>query len=106
MTNTKQKESDLVRAICDYLSLRGYFFWRNNNTPIFDPVGKKFRAMPKYAMRGLPDIIVILNGGVVVFFEVKTSKGIISEHQKAFQDKCKLIGAKYYIIRSIDELQI
>jgi hypothetical protein len=48
------KESDIVRTICDYLALKKQLFWRNNNTPIYDPAAQRFRAMPKYTMKRLP----------------------------------------------------
>jgi hypothetical protein len=40
-------EAQIQRAICDYLALRRHFFYRNNNTPIYDATRKAFRAMPK-----------------------------------------------------------
>ena len=101
----KQKESELVRAICDYLSLRKYFFWRSNNTPIYDPVGKKFRAMPKYTMRGIPDVIILKEGGVAVFLEAKTEKGVLSPFQKDFQEKCNQLKANYHIIKDVSQLK-
>lgn len=30
------KESDIQSAICEYLSLKGYFFSRSNNVAIYD----------------------------------------------------------------------
>jgi hypothetical protein len=57
----KEKESDIQRAICDYLACRKVFFWRQNTAPTFDRATQSYRAMPKampkYAMRGVPDII-------------------------------------------------
>ena len=59
------KETDVQSAICDYLALRKHFFFRCNNHPIYDPRHNVFRALPKYTMKGIPDIIVIRNGGFV-----------------------------------------
>src|SRR5579864_5767801 len=95
------KEVDIQRAICDYLALKKYFFWRNNNTPIFDPVHKHFRKMPKYTMRGLPDIIVIKEGKFIGI-EVKREHGNLSEFQMASARACILNGGQYVIARSID----
>ena len=49
-------------AICDYLALRKHFFWRSNTVGMFDPTKKVFRAMPKYGISGVPDIILIKDG--------------------------------------------
>ena len=52
------RESDIQRAICDYRALRRVFFFRCNNQPIYDE--SLFRALlPKYTMKGIPDIIAI-----------------------------------------------
>jgi hypothetical protein len=67
-------ESDIQRAICDYLALRKVFFFRCNNQPIFDPARKTFRALPKYTMKGISDIIA-LKDGCAFFIEVKAEKG-------------------------------
>lgn len=58
-----EKESDIQRAICDCLALKKHFFWRQNTTPIFDPTKKTFRKMPKYSLKGVPDIIVLWQSG-------------------------------------------
>lgn len=99
-----QKESDIQRAICDYLALKKVFFWRNNNTPIYDGQSKRYRAMPKYAMHGLPDIIVIRDGRFIGI-EVKREDGNLSEHQMEFARACVLNGGEYIIARSIDDVQ-
>ena len=74
------KETDIQKAICDYLALKGYFFWRSNNTPIFDAKRGRMRAMPKYAMKGLPDICLISAAGE--FIGMRT--GTIDEAEYLF----------------------
>jgi hypothetical protein len=96
-------ESETQKAICDYLQIKRHFFWRNNNTPIFDPSSRKYRAMPLYAKRGIPDIIVIKDGKFIGI-EVKASKGIQSDYQKKFQDECERAGGIYFIAKSIDDV--
>jgi hypothetical protein len=99
------KETDAQRAICDYLALKRHFFWRNNNTPIFDAGKMVFRAMPKYTMKGIPDIIVIDKTGHFIGLEVKGPKAKLSEDQEAFRERCKANGAEYYLVRSIDDVK-
>jgi hypothetical protein len=61
-------EKDIQRQICDYLAISGYFFWRQNNMPVWDK--NRFRALPKYTPKGLPDIIM-LSQGMFIGLEVK-----------------------------------
>jgi hypothetical protein len=85
------------------LALKHYLFWRNNNTPVYDARLGTFRAMPKYTMRGLPDIIVI-HEGWFIGLEVKRPGQRLSPDQKEFEDRCKETGAEYYLVRSVDDL--
>ena len=63
--SSNQRESQIQSAVCDYLAYRRLFFWRQNNAPA---VNKRdgawsFRRMPKHSRRGVPDIIVVKDGG-------------------------------------------
>jgi len=101
----KPKEVEIQRAICDYLSLKGYLFWRSNSTPIYDPTRSRFRAMPKYAMRGTPDIIIIQEPmGRFLGLEVKRDGGKMSDSQQAFAKKCRDSGGIYEVVRSVDDV--
>ena len=97
-------EKAIQLAICDYLSLKKYFFWRQNNVPMFDWKDKTYRAMPKYSLKGVSDIILIRKGGKVCFLEVKRKKGILSEHQIEFKRRCEEVGAEYYMVTSLDDV--
>jgi len=95
-----EKESDIQRAVCDYLALRKHFFSRINNTPIYDPTRKTFRAMPKYTLKGFPDIIVFWKG-FPVCLEIKGKSGKQSPEQKEFQERCEKQGIEYWVIRDV-----
>lgn len=97
-------ESQIVNSICEYLALRKVFFWRQNTAPAFDWKTNRFRAMPKYAKRGVPDIIVIKNGRFIGL-EVKAKKGRLSEHQADFARECVRNGGEYIVARSVDDVQ-
>ena len=96
-------EGEILAAICDYLELKRYFFYRNNNAPIFDATKKIFRKMPKHTMRGIPDIVVIRDGKYVGL-EVKSKTGKQSPFQKDFQQLLEENGGKYAIVTSIDDV--
>jgi hypothetical protein len=95
--------SELVRALCDYLALKQHFFWRSNNVPVFDKARGVFRALPKYTMKGLPDIIVI-KGGRFIGIEAKAGSGRMSPDQHEFARRVMIAGADYHVVRSLDDL--
>lgn len=97
------KENDIQLAVCDYLSYKGYFFWRQNTFPTFDPIRKQFRSMPKYAMKGVSDII-LLHEGMAYFLEIKRPNAKQNDNQKEFQRFVENAGCKYHIITSLDNL--
>ena len=106
----QEKETDTQRAICDYLKLKGYrCFWRQNNTAIsyVDAHGaRRFRAMPAYARRGLPDIMLVHPiTGRLYGVEVKTSIGKQSEEQRAFQADLEGANGIYILARSIEDVR-
>lgn len=101
----KVLEKDIQLAVCDYLSLKRHFFWRQNTAPVFDKQRGVFRSMPKYALKGVPDIIVVTEGGYIVFLEIKRPGGKLSEGQVTFRDRCKEKGAEYHVIDNLDQLK-
>jgi len=104
MVVTKILEKDIQLTICDYLKLKGWFFWRQNTNPIYDKKTKSFRRMPKYAKNGVPDIILVKRGEFIGL-EVKLLKRKQSKVQIEFQDELRQAGGKYYLITSIEDLQ-
>lgn len=97
-------EKDIQNSCCEYLSFKKYFFWRQNTTPMFNKERQQYRAMPKYALKGVADIIVIIPEGKVIFLEVKRPKAKQNEDQLEFEKMCNKVEAKYYVITSIDDL--
>jgi hypothetical protein len=104
MARTKNIGSELVAALCDYLAMRGHFFWRSNNVPVFDKAGGFFRKLPKYTMKGLPDICVI-RAGKFIGIEAKAGSGRLSPEQVEFGRLCVKNGGDYIVARSIDDVQ-
>lgn len=94
-------ETEIQREICDWLNETGFFFWRSNNVPVYAKSndGKmRFRALPKYTPKGLPDITIIYKG-IPVFLEVKrNSKLGLSKDQEIISQKIKNNGGLYYTV--------
>lgn len=63
----------------------------------------KFKAMGTRA--GFPDLLFLHPNKFYPFMgiELKTAKGRQSEHQKTYQQLFEQIGAKYVIVRSLDD---
>ena len=108
MAQIKILEKDIQSAICEYLfDMKKYYGWRQNNTPVVQKEaggGFRFRRMPKYAKKGVPDIFLMLRNGRMIFIEVKTASGSLSEHQIEFQKECKRLGFEYLVARSLDDV--
>lgn len=101
-------ETVVQKEVCEWLERRGFFFWRVNNTPMAgrpDAAGNfRFRRMPKYTPRGVPDIIVVRRG-LFIGIEVKRPKAKLSEHQVRFGADLIKHGGSYYKVSSIEELE-
>lgn len=100
----KPLESEVQAAICEYLTLRRAFFWRQNTSPVYDTKQQVFRRMPKFALPGVPDIILIQKGGIVCFLEVKRPGGHLDPNQVIFKDRCQALGAAYHLVTSVEEV--
>lgn len=102
----KKLEKDIQREICDWLHSEDYFFWRQNTTPIFqhgDGGRDRFRAMPKYALKGLPDIMCLCDGRFIGM-EVKVPDyWKRPDAQIEIQDKFQDNGGYYSIVTSLEE---
>jgi len=101
----KPKEKDIERSICDYLRIKGYFFWKQPSAGYFDPTRKTFRkhASP-YVKCGVPDIIVVKEGQFIGL-EVKSATGHQSLAQSDFERELRHAKGFYFLVRSIEDVQ-
>lgn len=54
-------------------------------------------------LAGVSDLVLMLPEGKTCWVELKTKTGRQEATQIAFQQKCKKLGHKYVLIRSLDE---
>ncbi len=110
----RNKETDLVRAVLDWLALRRIKAWRTNNTGIFDPIKKVYRTFQ--GLRGVADILGIvpqtvdLQGERVTFgnflaIEVKRPGEPLREDQEAFLQEIRDRGGIALCVRSLADLE-
>lgn len=104
--NLKLSEADLKTSVIDYLqykmNMRQLWFTRlNSGTFILESEGQ-FRRRITGCPKGTADILVI-TAGRVIFFELKTETGRMSNAQASFKLAVEEQKAEYYVIRSVNE---
>lgn len=83
-----QSETIIKKQVKAYLQLRGWFIFYN-----LQGVG---------AYKGVPDFIAVKEGRVV-FLEVKTATGRLSNWQLIFQAHIEDGGGEYVVVRSLED---
>jgi hypothetical protein len=107
LTEKVKLEKDVMREVCERLTEMGLFFWRSNNVPVFsrNNGGKMaFRSLPKYTPRGLPDIMLIINGHFIALEIKRPGINFLRPEQETYRDQLMQHGGDYYVITSVDEL--
>ena len=104
MAHKQTPESSVMDAVCEYLHMMGYFFFRVNNVGVYDPVKKIHRKLPKWAIKGVSDLIVVWRGQTF-FIELKAPKGKLSPDQEAFQASVENNDGDYHVVRSVEDIQ-
>ena len=54
---------------------------------------------------GVADLVLVLPGGKVEFWELKTPEGKQSQVQKEFEEEVHLLGHNYFIIRTMEDAE-
>jgi len=104
----KISEKAIETAILKYLEYRrGGYFFKLNNTGIYDPKTKRFRKPQKYDVLGKSDIMGVYRG-VFVALEVKTPKTRkrVSDHQRLFLNNIKRNGGTSGVVCSVEEVKV
>ena len=99
----KEHESQIQRAILDYLQLlenQGKCFcFRSGAGAVKLDNGRYFKT----GRPGISDITIFVPDGKYICAEIKTPKGKQSDSQKKFEKQIKKLGGQYWLIRSVDE---
>jgi Holliday junction resolvase len=92
-----RRESDLQRGIVQVLSHAGWLVMHIPN--------QSTRGRQRWAglMPGAPDLVAVKQTRVV-FLEVKTEKGKISEKQSEVHDLLRLHGMEVRVVRGIEDI--
>ncbi len=94
-------ESQLVTACLRLLAARKVFAWRSNAAavPLAGGGYRRFRGL-----RGVSDILGVLDDGRILAVEVKTATGRLSPHQRTFLDEVCWRGGLALVVRDVKEL--
>lgn len=85
----KQSETDIKRAIKQFLDLRGIWHFH-----VLQGLG---------SYKGIPDIFAVTDGWVYAI-EVKKPTGKQSEHQKAFERRWRARGHPYILATCVEDV--
>jgi len=96
------KESDIQKAMLEWLELKGILAFPVKNTGTYDPVRKCFRSFN--GVKGIPDLTIIIEGKYIGA-EVKNEKGRLGPEQKIMQGRIIEAGGYYIVVRSLEELE-
>ena len=88
-------ENSVTKQIIEYLTLRGFFVWRNNSG---------MRNKIRFGIKGSPDIIGITPKGRFIGVEVKSPTGKQSEDQKAFERQINDRHGVYILCVTLEEM--
>lgn len=104
------KESEIQHAIMEWLFWKHkegkLFYWRQNVLPV--PISRNGRitGFRPGGAKGSADIFcVIAPHGNLIGIEVKNSTGKQSPDQIIFQQQLQAVGAEYYVVRSVDDVE-
>ena len=99
MKNNKYGEAEILKTIMQWLTLKRFFFFRNNVGAM-----KTARGFIRFGIPGSPDIILVIKGQFIGI-EVKSGKGEQSIRQKEFQTALEHAGGRYILARSIQDVE-
>ena len=93
----RRAESDVQRAIVQALSYAGWLVMHIPN--------QSTRGRQRWSglVPGAPDLVVVRRGRVL-FLEVKTEKGKVSEKQSEVHDLLRLHGMEVRVVRNADDI--
>ena len=98
-------EHSLQTMVLEHLRLRAvadsFVFAIPNAGMRSFPVASRMKAEGMTA--GVADLCVMLSGGRVIWLELKTAKGRLSDTQHGFRAVCDRLGHPYILARSLDE---
>lgn len=99
-------EESLQIAVVNYLRWKAHGRYRvlaiPNGGHMSAIMGARRKRMGSVA--GAPDLMLQLEGGRVIEIELKARKGRQSESQWQWQEESERLGVRYYVCRSLEDI--
>ena len=104
----KETEAQIQKAILQWGAYKKILMHRINviGTPLHKQGKTIYRPSTNKGMADIHATVMVGDIPVSVWLEVKTKKGRISENQRAFNDVITRAGGFYYVVRSIDDVEL
>ena len=104
----KETEAQIQKAILQWGGYKKILMHRINviGTPLHKAGKTIYRPSSNKGMADIHATVPVGDIPVSVWLEVKTKKGRISENQKAFNEVIKSYGGFYYVVRSIEDVEL
>ena len=104
----KETEAQIQKAILQWGQYKKVLMHRINviGTPLHKDGLTVYRPSTNKGMADIHATLIVEGIPVSVWLEVKTKKGKLSANQKAFQESIEAAGGYYYVVRSIDDVDL
>jgi len=104
----KETEAQIQKAIMQWGQYKKVLMHRINviGTPLHKDGLTVYRPSTNRGMADIHATVLVEGIPVSVWLEVKTKKGKLSANQKAFQESIEAAGGFYYVVRSIDDVDM
>ena len=102
---TQPTESQIQKAILDWLAYRKILAWRNQAGMVIVKGKKGKNYAIKLGTKGVSDIVGCLPDGRILCVEVKAKKGKTTPEQEEFIDKINKLGGNAFVARSIKDVE-
>ena len=100
----KGPEARLKAAVIPALTLalgrRGFVHRENSGSLVIDS-GTKAERRINMGTPGMPDLLVVMDGGRVLFIELKAKAGKVTPNQAAMHERLEALGHRVVIARSV-----
>jgi len=104
----RETEAQIQKAILQWGGYKRILMHRINviGTPLHKAGKTIYRPSTNRGMADIHATLIVEGIPVSVWLEVKTKKGKLSANQKAFQESIEAAGGFYYVVRSIDDVDM
>ena len=104
----KETEAQIQKSILQWAAAKRILMFRINviGTPLHKGGKTIYRPSTNKGMADIHCQVLVNKIPVSVWLEVKTKKGRISANQKAFKDSVEAAGGYYYLVRSIEDVEL